>query len=89
MLVTGANGFLGSHIIDQFLADGYRVRGTVRKLESSKWLQDYFNEKYGDGLLSLVEVEDLTKVGSLDEAVKGGAHALNRWRSGAGREAKV
>lgn len=28
--VTGANGFLGSHIVQQLLQAGYRVRGTVR-----------------------------------------------------------
>lgn len=29
--VTGASGFIASHIISQLLAKGYRVRGTVRK----------------------------------------------------------
>lgn len=28
-LVTGVNGFIGSHIADQLLSLGYRVRGTV------------------------------------------------------------
>ena len=28
--VTGANGFLASHIVKQLLEEGYRVRGTVR-----------------------------------------------------------
>jgi nucleoside-diphosphate-sugar epimerase len=30
IFVTGANGFLGSHIIHQLLEKGYRVRGTAR-----------------------------------------------------------
>jgi len=29
--VTGASGFIASHIVGQLLAQGYRVRGTVRK----------------------------------------------------------
>ncbi len=29
--VTGASGFIASHIVSQLLAEGYRVRGTVRK----------------------------------------------------------
>ncbi|KUL30676.1 SDR family oxidoreductase [Chlorobium limicola] len=29
--VTGASGFIASHIVNQLLAEGYRVRGTVRK----------------------------------------------------------
>ncbi|KAI8982891.1 NAD-P-binding protein [Trametes punicea] len=30
ILVTGINGFLGTHIVDQAVKAGYRVRGTVR-----------------------------------------------------------
>jgi len=29
VLVTGAHGFIGSHLVDEFLAAGYRVRGLV------------------------------------------------------------
>mmetsp|Transcript_51672 Transcript_51672/g.82097 ORF Transcript_51672/g.82097 Transcript_51672/m.82097 type:complete len:379 (-) Transcript_51672:347-1483(-) len=40
--VTGANGFLGSHIVEQLLLAGYRVRGTVRNatdLQKTKHLR--------------------------------------------------
>ncbi|KAH9891038.1 hypothetical protein C8Q73DRAFT_792476 [Cubamyces lactineus] len=30
VLVTGINGYLGAHIVDQLVKAGYRVRGTVR-----------------------------------------------------------
>ncbi|ORY35993.1 NAD(P)-binding protein [Rhizoclosmatium globosum] len=30
VLVTGASGYIGNHIVTQFLSKGYRVRGTVR-----------------------------------------------------------
>eukprot|EP01068_Selenidium_serpulae_P014356 Selendium_serpulae@DN6089_c0_g1_i4.p1 len=36
VLVTGANGYVGSHVIWQLLEQGYTVRGTVRKPEDEK-----------------------------------------------------
>lgn len=71
VLVTGANGFLGSHIVDQFLAQRYKVRGTVRDLDKNKWLQEYFDNKYGSGKLELVKVQDFTTEHCFDEAVRG------------------
>ena len=37
-LVTGANGFIGSHLVDQLLASGCMVHGLVRESSSLKWL---------------------------------------------------
>ena len=71
VLVTGANGFIGSHIIDQLLQLDYKVRGTVRTEAKGKWVQDYFDEKYGHGKLELVVVSDMSKRGAFDDAVKG------------------
>jgi len=36
VLVTGASGFLASHIVKQLLEQGCRVRGTVRSLKDEK-----------------------------------------------------
>lgn len=71
VLVTGANGFIGSHIIDQILSLGYLVRGTVRDPQKSEWVQAYFDQKYGTGKFSLVQVKDFTQAGCFDDAVKG------------------
>jgi nucleoside-diphosphate-sugar epimerase len=71
ILVSGANGFIASHIVDQLLAAGYLVRGSVRNLERSSWLLDLMNTKYGAGRFELVRVEDMTKEGALSEAVRG------------------
>lgn len=38
ILVTGASGFLASHIVKQLLEKGYRVRGTIRSLKDEKSL---------------------------------------------------
>lgn len=72
VLVTGANGLLGSHIADQFLTYGYKVRGTVRDLEKSSWLVDVFEKNYGKGSFELFKVPDMAVESAYNEAVKGG-----------------
>ena len=37
--LTGATGFLGSHIADALLAGGYRVRASIRATSSLRWLE--------------------------------------------------
>ncbi|KAI8649071.1 Epimerase domain-containing protein [Fusarium keratoplasticum] len=71
VLVTGVNGFLGSHIADQFLEYGYKVRGTVRDAERNSWLVKFFEKKYGEGTFELFEVSDMIAERAFDEAVKG------------------
>ncbi|KAJ9640951.1 hypothetical protein H2199_005619 [Coniosporium tulheliwenetii] len=71
ILVTGANGLIAGHVADQFLAAGYKVRGTARDVQKSKWLAELFDSKYGSGKFELVAVEDMTAEGAFDEAVKG------------------
>ena len=39
ILVTGATGFVGSHIVERLLADGARVRVTVRATSDLRWLE--------------------------------------------------
>ena len=39
-LVTGATGFIGSHLAELLLAKGYRVRCIYRKTSNLKWLKD-------------------------------------------------
>ncbi|MEO0015563.1 MAG: hypothetical protein RL589_44 [Actinomycetota bacterium] len=42
ILVTGAGGFIGSHVVDELLANGERVRALVHynALDSNGWLDD-------------------------------------------------
>ena len=60
VLVTGASGYIASHIVKQLQEEGYRVRGTVRSLENEtkvKPLQELVPE--AEHKLELVEA-DLT-----------------------------
>jgi nucleoside-diphosphate-sugar epimerase len=73
VVVSGANGFIASHVVDQLLLAGYKVRGTCRKLSRSEWLIDFFNKKYGDGSFELSEVPDMGAPHAFDDVVKGAA----------------
>lgn len=70
VLVTGANGFIGSHIADQFLQYGFRVRGTVRDADKNKWLDDVFRERYGHGRFELRTVPNMADQGAFDMAAE-------------------
>eukprot|EP00042_Codosiga_hollandica_P053664 m.708505 g.708505 ORF g.708505 m.708505 type:complete len:300 (-) comp58744_c0_seq7:341-1240(-) len=76
ILVTGASGFVGSHVIQQLLALGFRVRATVRNakdLPKTKFLTDLPTAKHPLELFSA----DLTTPGSFDEAVAGCTHVIH------------
>lgn len=36
VLLTGPNGFVGAHVLDRLLLEGYRVRGTPEIASQSK-----------------------------------------------------
>lgn len=71
ILVTGATGYIGAHVVDQFLKAGYRVTGTARSQAKAEKIQKAF-EKYGNDRLDFIITGDLEGDGAFDDAVKGG-----------------
>jgi uncharacterized protein YbjT (DUF2867 family) len=67
--VTGPSGYLGAHVLQQLLAKGYRVRGTVR----SEGKVNQIRKQYADAgdQLELVVVEDMQIDGAFDSFLDG------------------
>lgn len=68
ILVTGASGFIGSHVVQEALNAGYKVVGTARSEEKAQNTKKIFNNNPN---YSTAIVEDFQHEGAFDEAVKG------------------
>jgi NADPH-dependent methylglyoxal reductase len=69
ILVTGASGFIGAHIIHQLLEKGYNVRGCMRSESSGNKLRSNFS-KYSSQI-SIAVVPDIMVVESYKNAFEG------------------
>ena len=78
VLVTGGTGFLGTHVIAQLLASGYRVRTTVRDLEREGELRGALASAgvARDVDLALVRAE-LSKDAGWSDAVAGSRYVVH------------
>lgn len=71
MLVTGVNGFIGSHVAEELLIAGFKVRGTSRSTAKAQYLVDRLEAKFGAGKIEIVEVSDMIHDGAYDKAIAG------------------
>jgi len=85
VLVTGVSGFLGSHVVDQLIKAGYRVRGIVRSAKVSANQEAY--KVYG-GAVEIIGVDDLSK-GVSPSAFEGVSAVIHVAAPLAGREANA
>lgn len=60
-VVTGANGFVGSHLVDLLLENNYEVRCLVRKSSNLKWLKDKPVEIFDTGFTDKKGLRNILK----------------------------
>lgn len=71
VLVTGATGYIGGHVVEELIAAGYKVRGTSRNHTKAQFLVKHIEKQFGTGKLELVDVPEMAAENAYDEAVKG------------------
>ncbi|EPQ51678.1 aldehyde reductase [Gloeophyllum trabeum ATCC 11539] len=77
VLVTGANGYIGAHVVDEALSHGYVVRGVTRSEEKGRGLKQYAQAKYGADRYEAVVVPDIEAEGAYDTVIKGVAGVIH------------
>ncbi|TCD61668.1 hypothetical protein EIP91_008116 [Steccherinum ochraceum] len=69
ILVTGATGFVGAHVVDELLRRGHSVRAAIRSMAKGEQLRQA--RQHAGERLEFAVVGDLTAPNGFDEAVKG------------------
>lgn len=70
-LVTGVSGYIGSHVADQLMQAGFRIRGTTRNMSKVQGLSALWEKKFSKDRFEMVTVSNMSRDGAFDEAVKG------------------
>ncbi|CAG8958193.1 hypothetical protein HYFRA_00000545 [Hymenoscyphus fraxineus] len=77
VLVTGANGYVGSHVVNKFLEAGYRVRGTTRDLKKLQGIIGTWETQYGKDRFEAVVVPDMSVEGAFDASMQGASAVVH------------
>src|SRR6516225_9588352 len=73
ILVTGVSGMIATHIADEALKAGFRVRGTVRSVQKGKGVAELLKAPG----FEFVIVEDMAADGAFDEVMKGASAVIH------------
>ena len=71
VLVTGANGYIGSYIVVQLLDRGYRVRGTARDISKLDVIKEIIEKRNLLERFEGVVVPDMAAEGAFEGAISG------------------
>jgi dihydroflavonol-4-reductase len=77
-VVTGATGFVGSHLADRLLAEGYEVRCIVRRNSNLQWLANKPVQLYDTGLTRPADLADVLRNADYVYHVAGTVKSLKR-----------
>jgi nucleoside-diphosphate-sugar epimerase len=75
IFITGATGFIGSHLVDVSLKSGYRVRLSVRRDTQIPFLKELFSDFLEQ--LEFVVVPDITKPDAFKGSLNGVDHIFH------------
>ncbi|KAF3911602.1 Dihydroflavonol-4-reductase [Arthrobotrys entomopaga] len=80
ILVTGATGFIGAHVVSQLLSKNVRVRAAYRSQHKADTMLAHFRKIHGndkiDRLLDFSHTGDLSTPGCFDESLTGGIEGV-------------
>jgi nucleoside-diphosphate-sugar epimerase len=75
LFITGATGFIGSHVVKNALASGHRVRLSVRKEEQIRNLKKIFSSDSSQ--LDFAVIPDISKAEAFEGKLDGVEHVIH------------
>jgi nucleoside-diphosphate-sugar epimerase len=75
VFITGASGYIGTHLIGDVLKAGHRVRVAVRSEEKSQAIKELYSSSLNK--IEFVVVPDMSQSSAYEKALKGVSHVFH------------